>query len=84
MENDRGVKGASVWNKLSGITVWAIAFAFVEAAVVVYLRKLFHPQGFIFPLEAQPFGPILRVELARETATMVMLSSCSWLSDRRM
>ena len=85
MENDKGIiRGASVWNKLSGITVWAIAFAFVEAAVVVYLRKLFHPQGFAFPLEAQPFGLILGVEVAREAATMVMLASCAWLADRRM
>ncbi len=85
LENDKGIiRGASVWNKLSGITVWAIAFAFVEAAVVVYLRKLFHPQGFAFSLEAQPFGLILGVEVAREAATMVMLASCAWLADRRM
>ena len=39
--------------KLVAVVIWAAAFAFVEAAVVVYLRKLFYPEGFAFPLRSE-------------------------------
>jgi hypothetical protein len=29
---------------------YAIAMAYVESAVVVYLRAIYYPQGFAFPL----------------------------------
>jgi hypothetical protein len=35
----------SIWLRLAVIAVFAIAMAFVEAAVVVYLRALFHIAG---------------------------------------
>ena len=39
--------------KVPAVIVWAIAFAFIEAAVVEYLRALYYPLdkgGFQFPL----------------------------------
>ncbi len=58
--------------KIVWTSLFAIAFALVEAAVVVYLRGLYYPEGFVFPLKliAQPH---LVVELAREFSTIVML-----------
>ena len=35
------------------VVVFAIAFAWVESAVVVYLRKIYFPGGFSFPLVVQ-------------------------------
>jgi hypothetical protein len=50
----------------------AIAMGFLEAIVVVYLRELYYPKGFSFPLQTIPAG-ILSIELIREICTMVML-----------
>ncbi|MFP6869981.1 MAG: hypothetical protein VCE91_11665 [Nitrospinota bacterium] len=69
--------------KLVAVVIWAAAFAFVEAAVVVYLRKLFYPEGFAFPLRSELIESILGVEIAREAATLVMLVSAAWLGARR-
>ena len=58
--------------KLLWVSLFGIAFALVEASVVVYLRALYYPEGFSFPLKA--ISPQhLTVELSRETATIVML-----------
>lgn len=61
------------------VTLFAVAFGLVEAVVVVYLRGLYYPGGFAFPLEliAQPH---LVAELARELCTMVMLASVGALA----
>jgi hypothetical protein len=55
------------------VSLFAVAFAYVEAAVVVYLRALYYPEGFSFPLRLispQHFT----VELAREVSTIVILA----------
>ncbi len=62
------------WHKRPLIltTIFAIAMAFIESAVVVYLRKLYYPEGFEFPLVAIP-NLMAFTELGRELATLVML-----------
>ena len=60
--------------KLTGVILFAIAFAFVESSVVVYLRALYYPEGFQFPLKVLG-NHHLAVELAREAATIVMLAA---------
>ena len=60
-------------NKIIIITMFAIAMAFLESAVVVYLRRLFYPQGFNFPLEGFIEPSILSIEWLRELATIVKL-----------
>ena len=54
------------------VSIFAIAFAFVEASVVVYLRHIFYPAGFAFPLSSAMSSQIA-VEVSREFATIVML-----------
>ena len=50
----------------------AVAFAYVEAAVVVYLRALFGVGNELFPLK--PVEPYyIGVELGREAATLLLL-----------
>jgi hypothetical protein len=59
-------------NKVIVLTFFAIAMGFLEAVVVVYLRLIYFPNGFDFPLP--PFDTwIFEVELVREITTMVML-----------
>lgn len=61
------IKRLFIW-----MTVFFIAMAFLESAVVVYLRALYYPGGFEFPLV--PMDPALvYTEVFRELATMVML-----------
>lgn len=54
------------------VSIFAIAFAFVESSVVVYLRQIFYPGGFAFPLRPAITSQIA-VEVSREFATIVML-----------
>ncbi len=51
---------------------------FLEAIVVVYIRELYYPQGFSFPLELLP-PRIFVIELVRELSTMIMLLSIGFL-----
>ncbi len=61
--------------------VWATAFGFLEAAVVVYLREIAYPDGFAFPLK--DIAPrLLRTELVRELTTLVMLFALARLAVR--
>lgn len=54
------------------ITIFAIAMGYLETAVVVYLRSIYYPDGFKFPLT--PIGHGLGVtEFFREAATILML-----------
>ena len=63
------------------LAVFAIAMAFLEAAVVVYLRELYYPEGFSFPLKMIP-PKIYTIELGREAATIMMLAAVGWFSGR--
>ncbi len=54
------------------LTIFSIAMGFMESAVVVYLRALYYPDGFVFPLVPLD-GKILITELLRELATLIML-----------
>ena len=53
-------------------SIFAISMAYLESAVVVYLRELYYPDGFQFPLIGIPFK-ILITEIGREAATILML-----------
>jgi len=65
------------------VIIFSIAFAYIEAAVVVYLRTIFHPSGFTFPLTEFGISPlwkrILLTEIAREAATIVLMLSAASL-----
>ena len=72
--------------KVVWLVVFSIAMAFVEAAVVVYLRNIFYPDGFVFPLRVLDLsssgGWLLAVETCRELATLVMLTVVAVLSGK--
>lgn len=54
------------------LTVFSIAMGYLETAVVVYLRKLYYPTGFDFPL-VPVTKDIAVTEFWREAATIIML-----------
>ena len=70
------------------VVVFAMAFAWVESAVVVYLRKIYFPGGFDFPLYVKWEGGkhvidrLIRIEFGREIATIVMLVAAGWIAGR--
>ena len=68
--------------------IFSIAFAYIESAVVVYLRVIFHPDGFIFPLSdidtILQHKAILLTEIGREAATIVLILTAAWLCGRNL
>lgn len=64
------------------LSVFAIAMAYLESAVVVYLRALFFPNGFTFPLPVMD-RHIVITELGREVATIIMLLAPAALLARK-
>ena len=63
------------------LTAFSIAMGFLETSVVVYLRALYYPEGFKFPLVPVP-GDIASTEFFREVATIIMLIGAGVLSGR--
>lgn len=70
------------------VVIFSIGFAWVESALVVYLREIFYDGSFSFPLTVnwennQYVGHyITRIELIREFATIVMLTSVACATGR--
>src|SRR5688572_25725493 len=76
----------SRWRRWSVVVLYAAAMAWVESAVVFYIR--FHIDR-IVPYQPDPLplvGGFAFAEIVREFATMVMLATVGWLagSTRRM
>jgi hypothetical protein len=65
--------------RLTWLTIYAVAMAYVESAVVVYLRAIYYPQGFDFPLAPMP-PPMMAIEVGREAATLIMLLAAAMLA----
>ncbi|OHB55490.1 MAG: hypothetical protein A2173_03220 [Planctomycetes bacterium RBG_13_44_8b] len=63
------------------VALFGMAFAYIESAVVVYLRVIFHPGGFTFPMAAiDPSSKrLLLTEIGREAATLVLILTGAWL-----
>ena len=67
--------------RLGWLAAYAVAMAYLEAAVVVYLRALYYPEGFRFPLVVMP-GDMALTEIGREAATLVMILGVAMLAGR--
>ena len=79
--------------KAAVVIIWGIAFGFVEASVVEYLRAIYYPisdGGFHFPIQTlaqlQSMGPEhihrLEIEVLREFFTLVMLATIAIAAAR--
>jgi hypothetical protein len=58
--------------RLTWLTIYAVAMAYLESAVVVYLRAMYYPRGFDFPFAPMP-SDVATLEMGREAATILML-----------
>ncbi|HZR98657.1 MAG TPA: hypothetical protein VFE37_08125 [Chloroflexota bacterium] len=70
------------WGRVLGVTVYAAAMGYVEAAAVIYLRLL---HGGVDPLtrvRVQPTTSLLSAEVGREVATIAMLAAVAALAGR--
>jgi hypothetical protein len=68
------------------VIAFGIAFGYVEAAVVVYLRHaLGVPAEPLFPLReaSGDDARLVAIELGREVSTLVMLASIGWVAGSR-
>ena len=63
------------------MSIFAIAMGFLESAVVVYLREIYYPEGFEFPLMMMD-GKMALTEVIREAATLVMLATLGMIAGR--
>jgi hypothetical protein len=93
-ENNTGRKGLKpMIKKTTLIALWALAFGFVEASVVEYLRAIYYPLssgGFQFPIltldNIRSMGiehtQRLKIEVAREFFTLVMLATVGMAAAR--
>jgi hypothetical protein len=68
------------------VVIFSVAFAYVESAVVVYLRKIYFDGAFEFPIATlwedgrHVLEPLIVVEMGREAATIVMLAGAGILA----
>ena len=68
-------------NNYLPLFIFATAMGFLEAIVVVYIRELYYPDGFRFPLKELPPWLII-VEWIREISTLLMLGTVGWISGK--
>ena len=61
--------------------MFGIAMGFLESAVVIYLREIYYPAGFNFPL-TQMSSKLVITELLREAATIIMLLGIGMLTGK--
>ena len=66
---------------LSWLYVWGIAFGYIEAAIVIYLRKIYYPDGFSFPIVLADID-IAAVEILRELMTLIIIWAMAELTFR--
>ncbi len=70
------------------ICVFAVAFAWVESSVVVYLREIYYAGSFNFPIAVEwdngkyVSGYLTSIESIREAATIIMLAAVACLSGK--
>lgn len=66
---------------LAWVALFAIAMGYLESAVVIYIRELYYPDGFAFPLKVMD-NRMLLTEFFREVATLVMLIGIGVVAGR--
>jgi len=69
--------------RLPGVAIYAVAMAYVEAAVVAYLREARGIDNLMRDLPTH-FDRLAGIELGREVATVVMLGALGWMAGRRL
>lgn len=69
----------SALRTIGAVSIFSIAMAALESAVVVYLRALYYPEEFNVQFKIID-EHILLIEIVREVATLLMLSAVSYIA----
>ena len=78
LQNTQVMQSKNLW----WVGFYAVAMAYLESAVVVYLRRIYGISDLI--LHVPPFDPqIAAIELGRELATLIMLLAVGWAAGKR-
>ncbi len=70
------------WGKLVSLVLFSVSFAYVEGAVVAYLRMLSGFPRRVFPLVFLPEKFAL-IELGREAATLIIIFAVAYIAEKR-
>ena len=70
-----------IYKNLLWVTLLTLAMGMVESAVVIYLRELYYPGGFKFPVQLTSTS-VAVTEVIRELATMIMLLAIGMLAGK--
>ncbi|MCK5139407.1 MAG: hypothetical protein KAQ85_06160, partial [Thermodesulfovibrionia bacterium] len=81
--NHTSVNRGNLIRTLIWVAIFSISMAFIESAVVVYLRAIFYPEGFAFPLKLESDN-LIGIEVLREIATIFILLSIAVLVGRKL
>jgi hypothetical protein len=73
---DLSYRSRFVW-----LAVFALAMGFLEGIVVIYLRELYYPEGFDFPLKLMS-PELVSIEWIREITTLIMLAAVGIIAGR--
>ena len=66
------------------LTIFAIAIAYVEASVVIYIRQIYYSDNLQVIFPPKMFSSFnLVVEIFREVATIIIMLSIAFLSERK-
>ncbi len=71
----------NLYRKILVVTLFSIAMGLLESAVVIYLREIMYPEGFVFPL-APIQTSLALTEILREFATVIMLLCVGMLAGK--
>ena len=71
------------FRKLPIVAAYAVAMAYVESAVVVYLREIYGIEDLVRDLPTVT-DRLTAIEIGREAATIVMLLGVGWMVGRRL
>ena len=78
LKSENGGDMHDIGKRFLWVSTYAIAMAFLEAVVVVYIRGLLQITN-----DHVALGPYVTMETWREAATLVMLVSVGWLAGRK-
>lgn len=81
MENNGNISNIHIYKHLALITIFSVAMGMLESSVVVYLRELYYPGGFQFPVRQTSYI-VAVTELMRELATIVMLLTIGMVAGK--
>lgn len=69
--------------QLFWLMVWGVAFGYIEASVIVYLREIYYPEGFAFPVLIIQ-DRIMLTEVLREAVTLLIIWTTACLSYQKL